>query len=154
MIIKVCVLALLLLLVAGCKEETKEVKITETTLPKVAEAKPKPKPKPKAEAKKITTLEEALKAGVPVVVKLGSDSCHPCRQMNPIIDELAVEQEGKAIFLSLDVYENRALARDAQVRVIPTILFYDKHGQPKAKSEGGMGKADLLKAITELELNK
>ena len=104
--------------------------------------------------KNIDNLDEALKAGVPVIVKLGSDKCIPCRAMNPIIKELAVEQVGKAVFLSLDVYQNRELARQAGVRVIPTILFYDKHGKPKAKSEGGMSKEDLLKAINKLELNK
>lgn len=108
----------------------------------------------KKSTKDIKTLEEALKAGVPVVVKLGSDKCIPCRMMNPVIKELAEEQDGKAIFLSLDVYENRELAREAGVRVIPTILFYDKHGKSKAKSEGGMSKEQLLKAINELELNK
>jgi thioredoxin 1 len=104
--------------------------------------------------KDITNLDEALKAGVPVVVKLGSDHCIPCRMMNPVIKELAEEQDGKAVFLGLDVYENRELARQAGIRVIPTILFYDRKGKPKAKSEGGMSKEDLLKAIKELELNK
>ena len=111
------------------------------------------KQKPKA-TKDVANFNEALKAGVPVIVKLGSDKCIPCRAMNPIIKELAVEQDGKAVFLSLDVYENRELARQAGVRVIPTILFYDKHGKPKAKSEGGRSKEDLLKAINELGLNK
>jgi len=104
--------------------------------------------------KDIANLDEALKAGVPVIVKLGSDKCIPCRAMNPIIKELADEQDGKAVFLALDVYQNRELARQAGVRVIPTILFYDKRGKPKAKSEGGMSKEDLLKAINKLELNK
>ncbi|MFH1387512.1 MAG: thioredoxin family protein [bacterium] len=100
--------------------------------------------------KDIKSLEEALKAGVPVMVKLGSDKCIPCRMMNPVIKELAVEQDGRAIFLILDVYENRELARQAGVRVIPTILFYDKHGKPRAKSEGGMSKDDILKAVKDL----
>ena len=102
--------------------------------------------------KDIADLDEALKSGLPVIVKLGSDKCIPCRAMNPIIKELAVEQDGKAVFLSLDVYQNRELARQAGVRVIPTILFYDKHGQPKAKSEGGMSKEQLLNAIKEMDL--
>lgn len=104
--------------------------------------------------KNIKTLAEALKAGVPVVVKLGSDKCIPCRKMNPIMQELAAEQNGKAVFLKLDVYESRALAKAAGVRVIPTVLFYDKHGKLKAKYEGGMSKEDLLKGIKELRLNK
>lgn len=109
---------------------------------------------PKAAVNTQNALDKALRSGLPVVVKLGSDTCIPCRNMEPIIKELAVEQKGTAIFLSLNVYENRELARQAGVRVIPTILFYDKRGKPKAKREGGMSKEELLKAIKELELNK
>lgn len=100
------------------------------------------------------SLGQALKSGVPVIVKLGSDSCPPCRKMSPIMKELAVEQKGKAIFLNLDVYENRELASKMGVRVIPTMLYYDKHGRLKAKSEGGMTKEQILKKIKELKLNK
>ena len=102
----------------------------------------------------IDNLDEALKAGVPVIVKLGSDKCIPCRAMNPIIKELAVEQDGRAVFLALDVYQNRELAGKFSVRVIPTVIFFDKHGKPKAKKEGFMNKMQLLKAIDELGLNK
>lgn len=108
----------------------------------------------KKSTKDITTLEEALKAGVPVVVKLGSDWCYPCRMMKPIIKELAVEQDGKAIFLDLDVYKHKEMAKAFEVRVIPTIIFYNKHGEPRAKKEGFMSKEQLLKAIEDLELNK
>jgi thioredoxin 1 len=140
-------------MIIGCIPEEKPAapKALQPILPKISQAKPK--------GIKITTmdikeLDTALKAGVPVIVKLGSDRCIPCRMMNPVMAELAVEQDGKAVFLNLDVYENRELARQAGVRVIPTILFYDKHGKPKAKSEGGMSKEQLLKAIKEMELNK
>ena len=132
----------IVLFIVGCAKEEKPAPVA----PKVQNQ--------SRSTKDIKTLDEALKAGVPVVVKLGSDKCIPCRAMNPIIKELAAEQDGKAIFLSLDVYENRELASQAGVRVIPTILFYDRHGQPKAKSEGGMSKEELLKAIDEMGLNK
>jgi thioredoxin 1 len=100
------------------------------------------------------TLDAALRSGLPVVVKLGSDKCIPCRKMNPIIKELAAEQAGKIVFLALDVYQNRALAGKFGVRLIPTVIFFDKHGKPKAKKEGFMNKMELLKAVDELGLNK
>jgi thioredoxin 1 len=104
--------------------------------------------------KDIKTLSAALKAGVPTIVKFGSDNCPPCRRMKPIMKELAVEQDGKVIFLDLDVYENRELANQMEVRVIPTILYYDKRGKLKKKSEGGMTKDELLRAIDILGLRK
>jgi thioredoxin 1 len=104
--------------------------------------------------KNIKTLDEALKTGLPVILKLGSDKCRPCLAMNPIIKELAAEQDGNALFLALDVYQNRELAGKYGVRLIPTVIFFDKQGKPKAKKEGFMNKRQLLKAIDDLELNK
>jgi thioredoxin 1 len=161
-----CLLFVLALIIVGCAKEEKAppAAISTAVSPETAAVLPIEKVKapltmPEGRTgalstKDIKTLDGALKAGVPVIVKLGTDSCAPCRVMNQIIKELAVEQDGKAVFLSLDIYENRELASQAGVRVIPAILFYDKHGAPKAKSEGGMSKEDLLKAIDEMELNK
>ncbi len=104
--------------------------------------------------KNIANLDEALKAGVPVIVKLGSDKCSPCRAMNPIIKELAVEQDGKAVFLSLDVYKNRELAGKYGVWVIPTVIYFDKRGKAKGKTEGFMNKEQLLQEVDVLALNK
>ena len=159
-------LLIISMVIVGCANEEKEppAKLSISASPEVVVSMPKKEIKANPMApdiksqtistKEIKTLDEALKAGVPVIVKLGTDKCIPCRAMNQIIKELAVEQDGKAVFLSLDVYENRELAGQAGVRVIPTILFYDKRGAPRAKAEGGMSKEELLKAIEELGLNK
>jgi len=104
--------------------------------------------------KDIANLDEAMKTGLPIVLKLGSDKCRPCIAMNPIIKELAAEQDGKVVFLALDVYQNRDLSNKYGVRLIPTVIFFDKHGEPKGKSEGFMDKDQLLIKISELELNK
>ncbi len=105
-------------------------------------------------AKEITDLAAALKTGLPVVLKLGSDKCRPCIAMNPVIKELAAEQKGKTVFLALDVYKNRDLTNKYAVRLIPTIIFFDKHGKLKAQKEGFMNKMQLLKAVSDLGLNK
>lgn len=102
----------------------------------------------------VSSLEEALKLKVPVVLKIGSDKCFPCRRMNPIMKELAVEQNGQTVFLSIDVYKNLDLAKKIGVRLIPTIVLFDKNGQLKAKYEGALGKEEILKIIKDLGLNK
>jgi len=102
----------------------------------------------------IKDLRTALKAGVPVIVKLGADWCSPCRAMKPIIKQLAEEQNGKAVFLDLNIEEYRALAREFKVMLIPTVIFYDKHGKPRSQHVGFMSKEELLKEIIRLELNK
>ena len=74
--------------------------------------------------------------------------------MKPIIKELVKEQDGKIIFLDLDIYENKDLTKKYEVRLIPTILFFDKKGNLKKKTEGFMDKAALLKEVDSLKLNK
>lgn len=105
-----------------------------------------------ANFKDVKTLDQALKAKVPIVVKLGSDSCYPCRQMKPVLAQLSVEQKGKMVFLDLDIYKNRDLAQKFKVRVIPTLIYYDRSGKVKGKTEGAMSKEQLMKTIKDLKL--
>ena len=104
--------------------------------------------------KDIKDLKAAFKSGVPVVVKLGADWCPPCQKMKPIIEALSKEQDGKAVFLDINIEKDREIARKYKVRLIPTILFYDKRGNLKLRTEGFMSKEELLNKIKELKLNK
>lgn len=97
-------------------------------------------------------LGAALKSGLPVIVKLGADWCPPCREMKPVLKELARELKGKAIILDLDINEHRALARKLKVKLIPTTIFYDRYGKDKAVRTGFMDRKELLKTINELKL--
>ena len=98
------------------------------------------------------TLPAALKSGLPVILKLGAGWCSPCKRLAPIIKELQSERKGKEVYLDLDVYKNKDLASKYEVKLIPTIVFFDKHGKLKGKTEGFMDKMQLLKAVDELGL--
>jgi thioredoxin 1 len=104
--------------------------------------------------KDIKDIKSAFKSGVPVVVKLGTDWCPPCQKMKPILEALSKEQDGKAIFLVINIDKDRELAGKYKVRLIPTILFFDKRGSLKLRTEGFMSKEELLNKIKELKLNK
>lgn len=53
--------------------------------------------------------------------------CGPCRRMGPIVDEAAVELEGKVAFAKLNTDENQGIAVRFQINAIPTLLvFKDK----------------------------
>ena len=99
-----------------------------------------------------STIASALTSGLPVVVKVGADWCPPCRQMKPVIEELAKEEKGKIIFLDLKIDDNRDLAKQYKINLIPTVLFYDRQGKFKGKEVGYMSKEELLKKVQELKL--
>ena len=81
-----------------------------------------------------------------VLVDFWATWCGPCRQMTPIIDQLADEYHGKAKIGKLNVDENGQTAMRYQVRGIPTILMF-KGGQIVGSKVGAVGKAELQKMI-------
>jgi thioredoxin 1 len=89
---------------------------------------------------------EVLRSDQPVLVDFSAPRCGPCRQMAPIIDQLADEYRGKMKVGKLDVDENGMTAMRYQVRSIPTILLF-KGGQPVASKVGAMPKSELQKLL-------
>lgn len=110
--------------------------------------------KPKHESAKELDLNIALKSGLPVVLKLGADYCPPCKKMKPIIAGLSEEYKGKIIFLDYDIYKHDDLTKKFKVVLIPTIVFFNKHGVVKGKVEGFLNKEEIMAAVRELKLDK
>jgi thioredoxin 1 len=91
---------------------------------------------------------DVLKSAEPVLVDFWATWCGPCRQMTPIIDQLADEYQGKAKIGKLNVDEQGQTAMRYQVRGIPTLLLF-KGGQLVATKVGAAGKGDVQKMIDE-----
>ena len=95
-----------------------------------------------------TFVDEVLMAPGLVVVDYWADWCAPCKQMAPILDELAAEF-GEVKFVKVDTNTNPNLAAEQGVLSLPTLQFF--HGGRVEKSlTGGKTKNALKKAINEL----
>ena len=93
---------------------------------------------------------ESYKNGeLPLVVDLWATWCCPCRQIAPIVSELAEEFDGKLVVGKCDVEENDDIAMEFGVRNIPTILFF-KDGQLVDKFVGAANKSTLKEKFESL----
>lgn len=93
---------------------------------------------------------ESYKNGeLPLVVDLWATWCGPCRQIAPIVSELAEEFDGKLVVGKCDVEENDDIAMEFGVRNIPTILFF-KGGRLVDKFVGATSKATLTEKFQAL----
>ena len=93
---------------------------------------------------------ESYKNGeLPLVVDLWATWCGPCRQIAPIVSELAEEFDGKLVVGKCDVEENDDIAMEFGVRNIHTILFF-KGGQLVDKFVGAANKSTLKEKFEAL----
>ena len=72
--------------------------------------------------------QEVLKSATPVMVDFWAVWCGPCRQISPIVEDLAGQYEGRVKVVKVDVDSSPNVAMKYGIRNIPTILFF-KGGQ-------------------------
>ena len=81
-----------------------------------------------------------------VLVDFWAEWCGPCKMIAPVLEELAVELDGRMTIGKLDVDHNPDTAMAFGVMSIPTLLLF-KGGQPVDRIVGFQPKAQLRKRI-------
>jgi thioredoxin 1 len=93
-------------------------------------------------------FDAAVKDNPYLVVDCWAPWCGPCRMMSPVIDELAVDNNGKITFAKLNTDENQDIAVKYQIQAIPTLLIF-KDGKLVDRKIGA-----LPKKLLQAELDK
>jgi thioredoxin 1 len=132
-------LALLVIGIGACRSES---------------APPKPAPAPQQTASEgaiLVTDEIKLdfsKAKV-TFIELGSVNCIPCRQMQPIMKEIAAAYPGQVLVVFYDVWKNPAPGEHYKIQLIPTQIFLDERGNELLRHVGVFPPDDIVKFLKE-----
>ena len=89
---------------------------------------------------------DVLQSSQPVVVEFGAEWCHPCKQLEPIVEELALEWQGRVRVLKLDIDQNVATTMKYGIMGVPTLILFVA-GEAKERVSGYQPKRKILEKL-------
>ncbi len=93
---------------------------------------------------------EVLQSDTPVVVDFWAPWCGPCKQIAPILDQLAGEFKGRVRVAKVDVDRNRMVANAYAIQSIPTLIAV-RNGEVVGRVMGFQNKNGLAKFFQTAE---
>ena len=89
---------------------------------------------------------------IPCVIDFYADWCKPCKQVAPIMDELAIKYAGQVKIYKIDVDKEKKLASVFGIRSIPSVMFSPRKGQPSMQA-GALPREQYIQIIEKELLN-
>lgn len=90
--------------------------------------------------------DQISQSNEPILVDFYADWCGPCQTMNPIIQAVLVELEGKIKLLKVNVDKHPQLSQQFAIRSIPHYILF-KRGKILWRKGGVLTKRELLQAF-------
>ena len=89
----------------------------------------------------------------PAIIDFYASWCPPCKQLSPLVEEIAQEYSGKIVVYKVDTDKEKILAQHLGISGLPTLLFIPAKGKPQA-SMGYIPKETIVKTVNNILLIK
>ena len=93
----------------------------------------------------------SYKGSKPAIVDFYADWCPPCRELSPLVEEVAKEYAGKIVVYKVNTDKQKAVAQALGITGLPTLLFIPVEGKPQVVM-GYVPKENLEKGVNEVLL--
>ena len=95
-----------------------------------------------------TFQSDVLGSARPVLVEFWAQWCPPCRQLAPVLDQLAAEQDGVMDVVKINSDESPQTVMRYQVMQVPTLALFSR-GELVKQVIGARSKSALLRDFAE-----
>ncbi len=91
------------------------------------------------------------KGSKPAIIDFYADWCPPCRELSPLVEEVAKEYAGKIVVYKVNTDQQKAVTQALGIKGLPTLLFIPMKGKPQVIM-GYVPKENLEKGVNEILL--
>ena len=92
---------------------------------------------------------EVLQSSQPVLADFWAEWCGPCKMLGPVLDEIALEHNGRVKVAKVNVDTNSELAERFGIQSIPTLLYF-ANGELRDKTAGVVSKPAIVSRLEKL----